>query len=94
MIRILDSRTYKVECPDGSSTEFSANAITEHMFMQCDPTGNQYLLLHSIIDHKIEDSVVKDSDQYFEVNGWLHHKKTRTGVKVCACWKNSTIMWE
>ena len=59
---LLDSRTYKVEFPDGRTAEFSANVIAEHMFMQCNPTGNQYLLLDSIIDHKIEDSAVKDSD--------------------------------
>ena len=52
---ILDSRTYEVEFPDGRTTEFSSNAITEHMFTQCDFTGNQYLLLDSIIDHRIED---------------------------------------
>ena len=59
---ILDSRTYKVEFPDRRTIEFSTNAIAEHMFMQCDPTGNQYLLPDSISDHKIEDSAVKDSD--------------------------------
>ena len=59
---ILDSRTYKVEFPDGRTAEFSANTIAEHMFTQCNPTRNQYLQLDSIIDHKIEDSAVKDSD--------------------------------
>ena len=71
----MDSRTYEVEFPDGRTAEVSANAITEHMFTQCNPTGNQYLLLDSINDHKIEDSAVKDSDQYVEDNGQLHHKK-------------------
>ena len=86
---LLESRTYKVEFPYRRTAEFSANAIAEHMFMQCDVTGNQYLLLDSIINHKIEDSAVKDSDQHVEVNGQLHHKKTTTGVKVCAHWKNN-----
>ena len=40
---ILDTRTYEVEFSDGRTAEFSANAIAEHMFAQCDPAGNQYL---------------------------------------------------
>ena len=40
---ILDSRTYEVEFEHGWTVEFSANAIAEHMFTQCDLEGNQYL---------------------------------------------------
>ena len=68
--------------------------IVEHMFTQCDPEGNQYLLLDSIIDHKIEGSAMKESDQYIIVNGRKHHRKTMTGVKVCARWKDGTMLWE
>ena len=91
---ILDTRTYEVEFPDGRTTEFSANVIAEHMFTQCDPAGNQYLLLDSIIDYEIDDTAVTDRDQYVYVNGCKHHQKTTCGVKLCAQWKNGTTTWE
>ena len=59
---ILDTRTYEVEFPDRRTAEFSANAISEHMFTQCDPEGNQYLLLDSIIDHEVDDTAATDRD--------------------------------
>ena len=87
---ILDTRTYEVEFPDGRTTKFSANAIAEHMFAQCDPEGNQYLLLDSIIDHEVNDTAITDRDRYIHVNGWKHQRKTTRGVKLCVWWKNGT----
>ena len=59
---ILDTQMYEVEFPDGRTAEFSSNAILEHMFTQCDPDGNQYLLLNSIIDHEVDDTGITDRD--------------------------------
>ena len=91
---ILDTRTYEVEFPDGRTAEFSANVISEHMFTQCDPEGNQYLLLDSIIDHVVDDTAVSDQDRYVHVNGRKHHRKTTHGVKLCLRWKNGSMTWE
>ena len=91
---ILNTRTYEVEFPDGCTAEFSANAISEHMFTQCDPEGNQYLLLDSIIDHEVDDTAVTDWDRYVHVNGCKHHQKTTCGVRLCVSWKNGTTTWE
>jgi hypothetical protein len=33
---MLDSRTYKIEFPDGRSDEYTANVIAENMYAQCD----------------------------------------------------------
>ena len=91
---ILDTRTYEVEFPDRRTAEFSANAISEHMFTQCDPEWNQYLLLDSIIDHVVDDTAVSDQDRYVHVNGCKHHRKTTRGVKLCVGWKNGSTTWE
>jgi hypothetical protein len=37
--------------------------IAEAMYAQCDPDGNQYVLLDSIIDHKRLDSAIRPLDQ-------------------------------
>ena len=91
---ILDTRTYEVEFPDGRTAEFSANAIAEHMFAQCDPEGNQYLLLDSIIDHEVDGTTITDIDRYTYVNGRKHQWKTTRGVKLCVRWKNGATTWE
>ena len=43
---------------DGDVTEMTANMIAESMYSQCDPDGNQYVLLDSIIDHKRLDTAL------------------------------------
>jgi hypothetical protein len=50
--RVLDMRKYTFTFDDGDETVMSANLIAEAMYAQCDPDGNQYVLLDSIIDHK------------------------------------------
>jgi len=47
---ILDTRTYNVEFGDGTITELTANKIAECMYAQCDPMGNQYVLLDCFVD--------------------------------------------
>jgi len=59
---ILDSRTYEVEFPDGEVTEYSANAIAENMFAQCDMEGNQFLLMSALVDHKKDGHAVEIAD--------------------------------
>jgi hypothetical protein len=69
---ILDTRTYQVEFPDGEISEFAANVIAENMYAQCDPDGNQYIIMDSIVDHKTSDKAVKKCDQFITVNGRQH----------------------
>ena len=91
---ILDTRLYEVEFTDGRTAEFSANAITEHMYTQCDPDGNQYLLLDAITDHQTDSNAVLNVDRYITVNGRQHHRKTTIGWKLCVLWKDRTSTWE
>ena len=91
---ILYTRLYEVEFIDGRMAEFSANAIAEHMYAQCDPDGNQYLLLDAITDHQKDSSAVLNVDQYITINGRQHHRKTMIGWKLCVLWKDGTSTWE
>jgi hypothetical protein len=49
---ILDTISYIVEFDDGDQTELTANIIAESLYSQCDPDGNQYVLLEEIVDHR------------------------------------------
>ena len=44
---ILDSRQYIVDFEDGTESELAANAIAQSMYAQCDPDGDQYLMINS-----------------------------------------------
>jgi hypothetical protein len=48
---ILDTRSYIINFDDGDQTELTANMIAESLYLQCDPDGNQYVLLEEIVDH-------------------------------------------
>jgi hypothetical protein len=49
---ILDTREYTFTFHDGDETILNANLIAEAIYAQCNPDGNQYVLLDSIIDHR------------------------------------------
>jgi hypothetical protein len=49
---ILDTHEYTFTFDDGDETMLNANLIAEAMYAQCNPDGNQYILLDSIIDHR------------------------------------------
>jgi hypothetical protein len=48
---ILDTRSYNGDFDDGDQTELTANLIAESLYLQCDPGGNQYVLLEEIVNH-------------------------------------------
>jgi hypothetical protein len=55
---ILDTREYTVTFDDGDVTNLTANLIAESMYAQCDPDGNQYVLLDSLQDHRRLDTAL------------------------------------
>ena len=89
----LDTRVYQVEFPDGSHAEYAANVIAENMYAQCDPDGNQQMLLKSIVDHVRDETAVGPNDQDVVVNGRRHMKKTTRGWKLCVEWQNGSTSW-
>ena len=90
---ILDTRMYQVEFPDGSHAEYAANVIAENMYAQCDPAGNQYMLLRAIIDHQRDETAVTHENQWVTVNGRQHRVKTTKGWKLCVEFKDGSTSW-
>jgi hypothetical protein len=91
---ILDTRVYQVKFPDGEIAEYAANVIVENMYAQCDPNGNQYMIMDGIIDHKVGPQAIKCDDQFVMVNGRQHYRKTTAGWKLCIDWKDGSTSWE
>jgi hypothetical protein len=59
---ILDTRSYIINFDDGDQTELTANMIAESLYSQCDPDGNQYVLLEEVVDHQRLPTAIKLSE--------------------------------
>ncbi len=49
---IFNTCEYMLTFNNGDETVLNSNLIAEAMYAQCDPDGNQYVLLDSISDHR------------------------------------------
>ena len=61
--------TYQVEFLDGQVGEYTANNIAWNMLSQCNPNGNQYTLMESLVDLKRDDTAVNKSQSTFKYKG-------------------------
>jgi hypothetical protein len=43
---------YEVQFPDGRTKEVAANVIAQVLYSQCDPNGNEFVLLDSTLHPK------------------------------------------
>jgi hypothetical protein len=81
---ILDTRSYIVDFDDGDQTELTANMIAESLYLQCDPNGNQFVLLEEIVDHQHLPTAIKLSDQKnIHANGKTYLKRSTIGWQLC-----------
>lgn len=92
---ILDTREYTVTFDDGDVTDLTANLIAESMYAQCDPDGNQYVLLDSLTDHRRLDTALRLSDQtQVRTDGRTYQRRNTVGWQICCQWKDGSSSWE
>jgi hypothetical protein len=92
---ILDMHEYTFTFDNGDETMVNVNLIAEAMYAQCDPNGNQYVLLDSIIDHRQLDAAIRQSDQkVVRPDGLTYLKRSTIVWEVCCQWKDGTTSWE
>jgi hypothetical protein len=91
---VLDTRVYEVQFPDGRTEEVAANVIAQALYSQCDPDGNEFVLLDSIVDWRKDDSAVKLKDQARIVDGKKVIKRSTKGWELCCEWRNGSTSWQ
>ena len=92
---ILDTSEYILEFEDGNKAELNANLIAEAMYAQCDPDGNQYVLLDSLVDHRCLDTAIQPADQkVVRPDGCTYMKQNTIGWQICCQWKDGSTSWE
>ena len=60
---ILNTRQFIVEFSDGDQAELAANVIASNIYAQCDPDGNQHVLLYSVINFLCSTTAICHADQ-------------------------------
>ena len=84
-----------MEFEDGEVTKLTTNLIAEAMYSQCDPDGNQYVLLEDIIDHRKRETAISLADQdVVRADGRRYRQKTTIGWDLCCQWKDGSTSWE
>jgi hypothetical protein len=59
---LLDNQSHIINFDDVDHTKLTANMIAESLYFQCDPNGNQCILLGELVDHQCLDTTVKLSE--------------------------------
>ncbi|KAL7484896.1 hypothetical protein ACHAW6_010507 [Cyclotella cf. meneghiniana] len=71
------------------------NTISEVVYAQCDPDGNQYIMLDAITDYqKNPDIVVSCNKQVKIVNGKKVILHFTQGWELCCEWKDGSTSWQ
>jgi len=92
---ILDICEYIVEFEDSNEADFNANLNAEVMYAQCNPDGNQYVLLDSLVDHRCLDMAIRPADQkVVRPDGCTYMKRNTIGWQICCQWKDGSTSWE
>ena len=91
----MNTRVYEVHFPDGRTKELAANAIAEALYAQCDPDGNEYVMLDAIVDfRKDPDVAISRNDQVKIVNGKKVVSHSTPGWELCCEWKDGSTSWQ
>ena len=68
--------------------------FAENLYAQCDPEGNQYILLEGLIDYRRNDMATTLTDQCTTHNGQPAIKKNTIGWQLCCQWQDGSTSWE
>ncbi|KAL7474777.1 hypothetical protein ACHAW6_000733 [Cyclotella cf. meneghiniana] len=91
----MDTHVYEVRFQDGCTKELAVNTIAEAFYAQCEPDGNQYIMLDAIMDcRKNSDVAISWNDQVKIVDGKKVVSCSTRGWELCCEWKNGSTSWQ
>ena len=92
---ILDTRVYEVEFPDGATSEYSVNTISENLFAQADQEGWDTGILSEIIGVRKDENVAvpKSHGTITSQNGQERSVITTKGWDVHVRWQDESTSW-
>ena len=60
------------------------------MYDSCDESGNEYLMMDSIVDHRKSDRALSVSSQKMVHRGWSFMWRSKVGCQICAQWRDES----
>ncbi len=91
----MDTHVYEVCFLDGRTKELAANTIAEALYAQCNPDGNQCIMLDAIMDFRKDPNVaISRNDQVKIVNGKKVVSRSTRGWELCCEWKDGSTSWQ
>ena len=91
---LLDTRSYEVQLPDGSTETFGTNVISESIMSTVDDEGNMFAMIDEISDHrKLDSAMTEEQAWYTSKSGTRKRKPTTKGWEFLISWKDGTSSW-
>lgn len=90
---LLDTRVYKVEFPDGSRDEYTANMIAESLYSSVDEQGNTLSMISGIVGHRKDESALTSDQSTIEVDGRKKRIATTKGWDMLVRWTDGSQSW-
>ncbi|KAL7476432.1 hypothetical protein ACHAW6_002297 [Cyclotella cf. meneghiniana] len=78
-----------------SGWELASNTIAEALYAQCDPDGNQYVMLDAVVDYRRNPNVaISQNNQVKIINGKKIVSCSTRGWELCYGWKDGNTSWQ
>ena len=91
---LLDTCEYEVKFIDGSMEAYTANIVTEVMYLQVNEEGNLHVMLKEIINHCKNKSAVPYDDAYIPSrSGHISQRHMTKGWELNVLWKDGSSDW-
>ena len=85
---IIDTWNYNVELGDGVVSELSENVISESIHAECDDSGNDYLMMDSIMDYWKSDKALSVASHNLVQRGQIFMWRSIVGWQLCVQWRD------
>ena len=59
---LLDTREYNLQMPDGSTEQYTANAVAENLYSEIDDFGNTFTMLNELIGHEKDSTALSKEE--------------------------------
>ena len=90
----MDTQVDEVHFLDGRTEELVVNVIAESLYAQCDPDGNQYMMLYTIVDYPKNPNVaISRNNQVKVVDGKKVVSCSTRGWELYCEWNDGSTSW-
>ena len=68
--------------------------IAESMYNSCDASGNEYLMMDSIVDYHKSDEAISVSNQKLVHKCWSFMQRSTVIWHICVEWRDGSTTWK